>query len=325
MAGAVEPSDGAGGETVPAVGRPLHPDAPREALLALLAVQVFFGGLPVAGSLAFADIPPLAVAALRVGAATVVMALVHVLWVRERVAARHLLPLALFALFGIVGNQILFMLGLARTEPVAASVLVTTIPAFTLFVAVLLRVERPGPRKVTGIALAFAGVVVLVGVTPDAFRSGNALGNLLVTLNALSYAIYLVLARNLVRVYHPLTVAVWTFVFGSLVIVPVGWGDLSTLDWAAVSQKAWWAMAFIILFPTVGAYLLNNYALGKVPPSTVAVYIYLQPIVATLTAYWFFGTLPALRTLLGALLIFAGVWAAAVSRTRLRTFGRARV
>ena len=305
--------------------RPLRPDAPRDALVGLLVVQVFFGALPVAGHLAFAGFPPLALAALRLGGAALVMGVVHTVWFPERVAKRHLLPLAVFALFGIVGNQVLFMLGLARTDPVAASVLVTTIPAFTLFVAVLLRVERPGPRKIAGIAFAFAGVVVLVGVTPTAFRAGNALGNTLVALNALSYAIYLVIARNMVRVYRPLTVAVWTFVFGAFVILPLGTWDLVHMAWGDVSASAWWSLAFIIAFPTVGAYLINNWALGRVPPSTVAVFIYLQPIVAALSAYWFFGTVPGPRTVAGAALIFAGVWAAAVSRTRLRTFGRARV
>lgn len=299
----------------------------REAVLGLLVVQVFFGVLPVVGQVAFASFPPLALAALRVGMATIIMAIMHVTLMPERVAPRHIALMGLFALFGIVGNQILFLLGLARTDPVAASVLVTTIPVFTLLVAVVAGVEQPGPRKVAGIALAFAGVVVLVGVTPAAFSSGNALGNLLVALNSLSYAIYLVMARNLVRIYKPLTVAVWTFFLGSLIIIPIGIPSLLSVDWSHVPRIGWASLGFIVLFPTVGAYVINNWALGKVPPSTVAVYIYLQPPVAALLAYFVFDFVPGWRTLLGAAFIFAGVWAAARSKRsgRLPTFGRTRV
>ena len=69
----------------------------------------------------------------------------------------------------------------------------------------------------------------------------------------------------------------------------------------------WLTLIFIVLFPTVGAYYLNAWALTKVTPSTVAIYIYMQPLFA-------FGVAPVLlgekwnrRTIIAAALIFAGV------------------
>lgn len=284
------------------------------AVVALLFVQVFFGGLAVAGKLAFAGWSPIGVAALRVSASAVALWLLHAALVRERVARRHLPRLAVYSLFGIVGNQILFMLGLQHTDPVAATVLVTTIPVWTLLVAIMLKVERPGPRKVTGVALATAGVAVLVGVGWSEFGPTNALGNLMITTNALSYAIYLVIARDLLRIYQPITVAAWTFTFGAIVIAPLGAFDLVHEDWEAVPRSAWLALGYIILFATLGTYLLNNWALTKVTASTVAVYIYLQPVVSAILAYLVFGQVPTMRMLAGALLIFGGVAFAAMAR-----------
>lgn len=301
------------------------PGGDRAAIAGLLVVQVFFGGLAVAGKVAFEGIAPLAVAALRVSLAAAVLWILHLAWGHERIQRRHLPHLALFSLFGIVGNQILFMLGLERTEPVAATVLITTIPVFTLLVAVLLGIEKAGWRKTTGIGLAFVGVLVMVGAGRAAFGAANALGNLLVALNALSYAIYLVIARDLLRTYRPLTVAAWTFTFGALVIVPVGTPALLDVAWSEVSTRSWLAFGYILFLATVATYLLNNWALTRVASSTVAVYVYLQPVVAALLAYLVFATLPTGRTLIGALFIFAGVWFAQISRKHLPTFGRVRV
>ncbi|MBW3582232.1 MAG: DMT family transporter [Euryarchaeota archaeon] len=293
---------------------PVASPAAWVAVFVLILVQLLFGALSVAGKFALAAFPPLGLAALRVVVSGILLVIIERIWVRERVAPRHLALLALYSLFGVVGNQVLFISGLARTEAVPATVLVTTIPVWTLLVAVVLGVERPGWRKYAGVTLALVGVAIMVGVTAAAFRLDVALGNLMVTLNALSYAIYLVIARRLLREYDALTVAAWTFLFGSLVIVPLGLPDLVGLDWGAVPASAWLALLYIILGGTVAAYALNNWALRHVASTTVAAYIYLQPIVATALAVTLLGERPTLRTLTGALFIFAGVWFAVVAR-----------
>ena len=74
-----------------------------------------------------------------------------------------------------------------------------------------------------------------------------------------------------------------------------------------MSAGVWLMIVFIILFPTVGAYYLNAWALTKVPPSTVAIYIYLQPLIAFGFAPFLLGEQWNARTIIAALFIFAGV------------------
>ena len=69
----------------------------------------------------------------------------------------------------------------------------------------------------------------------------------------------------------------------------------------------WLAVLYIILAPTVGAYYLNAWALARVSPSTVAVYIYLQPLIAFALAPLILGESWNSRTWIASLLIFAGV------------------
>jgi drug/metabolite transporter (DMT)-like permease len=116
-----------------------------------------------------------------------------------------------------------------------------------------------------------------------------------------------VISKSLFERYGALNVITWIFLVGSLVTVPVGIYSLHQENLDAISAGVWLMIVFIIIFPTVGAYYLNAWALTKVPPSTVAIYIYLQPLIA-------FGFAPLLlgeefnsRTIIAALLIFAGV------------------
>jgi drug/metabolite transporter (DMT)-like permease len=81
------------------------------------------------------------------------------------------------------------------------------------------------------------------------------------------------------RRYGALTSVTWVFVLGCVVAVPYGGYYLSDVPLAQLGWHVWLSVAYIILVPTVGAYYLNAWALERVTPSTVAVYVYLQPLV----------------------------------------------
>src|SRR5262249_46643917 len=163
---------------------------------------VFFASFGVAGKLALRDLPSLGLAAIRVTLAAAVFLVVWLLKGRERVARGDLARLALYALFGIVLNQLLFLAGLARTSaPAAAVVRGATIPAFTVGVAVLLGRERATVWKLVGLGVALGGALVITG---GGAGSGALLGNVLIVINCLSYAIYLVIARDVLSRLSPL-------------------------------------------------------------------------------------------------------------------------
>ena len=141
---------------------------------------------------------------------------------RERVAPRHLAELAVCAFFGITANMLLFIAGLARTTATNAIVIGTTIPVFTVGVAVVARKEAATLAKVIGLAVACLGAMAIVGAARFEAGSGRLLGNLFIVGNSLSFSIYLVISRRLLSIYSPMTVVAWTFVFGALGILPFG-------------------------------------------------------------------------------------------------------
>jgi drug/metabolite transporter (DMT)-like permease len=278
---------------------------PAKVHLALVAVQLMFASLSVVAKLALREQKPFAIVAVRTPAAALVFLVAWLIGWRERVAPRDLLALCLYALTGIVLNQLLFISGLQRTTATNAVVIGATIPVFTVGVAVLSRREQATPRKLTGLSVAFAGALAVVGT--DHFDSTRLIGNLLVVANSLSFSIYLVISRNLLSRYRTMTVVTFTFLFGAIGVLPFGAADLLAAV-GHLSTATWVALGYIVLFPTVGTYFLNAFALKRAPSSLVAIYIYLQPLVGALLAAAMLGERPSAGTLTGGVFIAAGIW-----------------
>jgi drug/metabolite transporter (DMT)-like permease len=224
-----------------------------------------------------------------------------------KMPVRDILLLALCSMLGVVGNQFLYVKGLSLTTAINSALLSTTIPVFTLFVSILFRHDRLSLRRLFGILLAASGVVYLVNPAHADISTQTTAGNLLLVSNSLLYATYIVISKSLFERFGALNVITWIFLIGSLVTIPVGIYSLQQENIGAITAGVWLIIALIIIFPTVGAYYLNGWALTKVAPSTVAIYIYLQPLVAFGFAPLLLGEQFNSRTIVAAILIFAGV------------------
>lgn len=285
-----------------------RPPSERRLLAALVAVQVLFGGLAVAGKLVLPYVPPLALALLRLGfAAAVLMALERVVVRSPLPPPRDLARFAGYALLGVVLNQGLFLVGLQGTTATNAVLLVATIPAFTLLVAVLLGHEKAQPWKVAGLAVSFTGVVLLVVGSGLDLGVHTLVGNLLIVANALSYSVYLVLSRPTLARYDPLTLLAWVFVFGFLEMALVALPSFRAIAWGALPADAWLALGYTLLGATVLTYGLNNWVLRHASASRVASFVYLQPLFGALFAWLLLGERLTPKVLVAGLLILAGV------------------
>jgi drug/metabolite transporter (DMT)-like permease len=276
--------------------------------LALIAVQILFGSWPVFGKVVLRSMSPSSLVALRLtGAALAFTLLQRKITPLLKMPVKDILLLALCSMLGVVGNQFLYVKGLSLTTAINSALLSTTIPVFTLFVSILFRHDRLSLRRLFGILLAAGGVVYLVNPAHADMSMQTTAGNVLLVSNSLLYATYIVISKNLFECYGALNVITWIFLIGSLVTIPVGIYSLQQENIGAITAGVWLMIALIIIFPTVGAYYLNGWALTKVPPSTVAIYIYLQPLVAFGFAPLLLGEKFNSRTIIAALLIFAGV------------------
>lgn len=276
--------------------------------LTLLVVQMLFGLFPVAAKKAFEQMGSFPVLGVRLASAAFLLMALHLAIVKDAIPIRaEWRRVLLLSLLGVVFNMGFFLVGLRYTTAVNAVLVITTIPVFTYAIAVLLGREPLGPYRAAGIAVALLGVVYLVGTSYQA-SARHALGDLMVMLNALSYAGFLVLSRPMLQKYDPLSLTTWMFVIGAVVFVPIAMltGLRSQLAAASPATLGW--LLYIVVGPSVLAYLLNARVLRHVPSSTVAIFTYVQPIFTAIAAYFILDAPLQWKVLPAAALVFAGVW-----------------
>ena len=276
--------------------------------LALIAVQLIFGTWGIPGKIVLRVMPVFGLSALRIAGAAVMLAIICKLRGGiARIAKKDWLLLIVCAMLGVVFNQWLFAKGLSLTTVVNTVLISTTIPVFTLLIGAVIGTERASMRRMIGIALAAVGVVCLVAPARADLANGSRLGDLLILASALMYGAYIAFSKQLVHSYGALSTTTWIFIVAIIPTAPIGIGATLHTSFADVHFSFWLATLYILLVPTVLAYYLNAWALSRVPPSTVAVYIYLQPLIAFALAPIMLGESLGLRAVIASLLIFAGV------------------
>ncbi len=253
--------------------------------LSLVVVQLLFASLAIAGRFVLPHFPAGALVTARVLGATLVLLVLNALvggrWVRDR---GDLLRLALLGMLGIAANQTLFLYGLKHTTAVNATILVTTVPVFTVLGSVLTGQEPASLLKFAGIALAGIGAVYLIGPDRISLAPDVALGNALIVLGMVCYAAYFLYSKPILRRYGSITVSFYVMFFASFGVLPFGIVAIQDTHLPEVTQTVWLWVAYIVVFPTIVTYLLNLWALQRVSSNLVAVYIYLQPLFAAAVA-----------------------------------------
>ncbi len=209
---------------------------------------------------------------------------------------------------GVVVNQVAFLGGLAYTLPSHAALLYALTPTMVLLLAWLRGQERPGPRKLGGLALAFTGVVVLLsGRTMGILPSRWVLGDLLILVAVAAWAGYTVLSRPLVQKHGAQMATTLSILFGLLLFLPLGLAGLPRLVVATVPPMAWVGLVYLGLMTSVVSYLLWFHALSMKEPSRVAIATNGQPVATALLGWIFFGQPITPAFVAGAVLVLAGV------------------
>ena len=203
-----------------------------------------------------------------------------------------------------------FFKGLSLTSPISASVMMVTSPIMVLIFSSILIRKPIGKQRVLGVFIGLVGALFLItlGNSSTANSTNSAFGNFLVFLNAASYGLYLVLAKDLVKKYNPIVFIKWLYLFGLIFVIPFGYAELTAVVWQEIPTNIYWNISFVLLFTTCITYLFNLYGLSKLKPTTVSVFIYLQPVIATIYALIVGSDSLNLIQLCATLLIFFGVY-----------------
>ncbi len=271
---------------------------------ALLTIQILFGINYLASKVIVTEMSPAAWAVLRTSGAFLVLAVVALVGRRRLPARRDLGLLAICALFGVVFNQGFFLEGLSRTTVGRSALICSQIPTFVLLFSVLARQELLTWRKALGFLAGIAGVLVLLGADRFTLDRRYLAGDLLTVTNAASFAVFVVLSRRVMARNDPLAATTVIFFFGAVGMMVYGGSSLRATDLSVVTPQLFWMMVYVILGATVTTYFLNLWAVKRVQATRVALYIFLQPVIAAVLGVVFRGEDITPRFLVATALVF---------------------
>lgn len=246
---------------------------------------------------------------LRVAGATALFWTIAPFGPKEKVARKDFPRIIAAAFFGVAFNMLTFFKGLSLTSPISASVLMVSTPMLVLILSAFLLGDGLRRRKIAGILIGAAGTVLLIAYGKQTDSAPQpALGNFLVFVNAASYAYYLIIVKKLMDRYNAFTFVKWIYTFGLLMVLPFGWSELQAVNWTQIPTGIWWIIAFVVVASTFLTYLLNLVSMRQLSPTIVAVFIYLQPVFATLFAIGLGKDQLTPVKIISALMIFTGVY-----------------
>ena len=288
-----------------------------KAHLALLSVAFIYGANYSIAKVVMDDnyIQPLGFILLRVLAGSSFFILFHWWNIKEKVERQDFPLLILCGLLGVALNQMFFFSGLKFTTPINASLIMLTTPILVLICSAIILKEKVTWQKVIGIGLGILGAVMLIAYGKDmSFAQSQFKGDVMILINATCYGIYLVIVKKLMKKYHPFTVVRWVFTFGILFVFPFGINEVMEVNWSNIPSMVWGAIFYVLIFTTILAYLFNAFALKIVDASVVSVYIYLQPVIATMIALFMGKDSLSEVKIYAAILIFLGVYLSSYSK-----------
>jgi drug/metabolite transporter (DMT)-like permease len=276
---------------------------------ALIMVQVLFGVNYVVSKVLVENFPPLVWASLRLFVAAALM--ISIAWFGGRAHPRpdrkFFTPLVRYALLGIILNQGAFLLGLKYTTATNSAVLNTLIPIFTLLIVTLRGQESFTLPKAIGFVAALAGVLVIRRVDQFSLSDKTLVGDLLTMFNCLCYAFFLSYSKPFLEAHDRVWTTAWLFTYGAFAMPLIALPSYLTFHWPVFTPTLELCMLFSILGGTIGTYFLNLWALTYTRSSSVALFIYLQPMVASAVAWVWFGEHASLRVIVSSMLILTGV------------------
>lgn len=257
---------------------------------------------------------------LRVIGGSILFFVTYIFFVKERVKKKDFFSLMLCGLFGVAINQLFFFEGLNLTTPINAAIIMTISPVLVIITSAIIIKEKITVRKIIGIFLGLIGACILILNSGDiSFENDFFTGNILVLINATSYAVYLVLVKTLMKRYNPITVMFYVFIFGLIFVIPFGIDEIQKIDLTTFNEEIYLKIGFVVICTTFIAYMFNAFALKSLNPSVVSVYIYLQPLLASLIAIALNSDSLSLVKILSAIFIFSAVFLVSIPSKKVIT------
>ena len=290
------------------------PSPPRGRALStvlLVLVMLFWGSTYVVTKTGLGELPPMLFALLRFSVASV--CLLPLALVRGGVRAlprpRPWGTLTLMGLTGVGLYYVAFNLGMTFTNASQGSLVQSCIPVVTAVMAVVWLHEKVSRRRLLGIGLAIAGVLLIVTRSPpDGTARAPLAGNALMLVTVVSWGVYTMLAKRTAGLDSTVVVACITLI-GTAMLVPAAMVEAAVRGgFPPISTASWLRIVYLGSLPSAGCFVLYSRALRDLDASQVGNFINLVPLVGVVSGVVVLGETVTSLALLGGAMVLAGVW-----------------
>jgi drug/metabolite transporter (DMT)-like permease len=288
---------------------PAQPSYSRFFLVSIMLFQQFLGGLtfPVA-KYGLQQIEPFTFAFYRFVISAVILLLIN--WYRKnqpRIEKKDYLKIIGLGFLIIFLNQATYLYGQKLTASGHGALLFATVPLWIFLGGWIRLKEKFLWRRAIGVGMGLIGVFFIITTGSIEISKEYLLGDLIILVAVLAWALYTVLGKPLVLKYGAFRTTAYALASGSALYFPFGLYRAITFEYTPVRVGAWISLIYVALGVSIAAYVLWYWLLKRMEASRLAVFHNIQPIVASAVAFIFLGEPVTRSFVLGGAIVLIGV------------------
>jgi drug/metabolite transporter (DMT)-like permease len=211
---------------------------------------------------------------------------------------------------------LLFNAALIYTTAARGALALTSAPVLTMAVGGLLGIERPTPRKIVGMLVAMAGVLLALGGSLSTAAPAAWIGDVLMCGAALCMAFYNVWSRPFVVRSAPIPFAAFGMACGTACLALVSLLHDGPAQLASLDSMQWIASGYLTVVCGAFIFFLWAFALGRTPPSLVGLSVAINPVTAAIFGQTLLGERIDPNLAFGLAAVITGIAIASTSSKR---------
>lgn len=199
--------------------------------------------------------------------------------------------------------------GMKYVSSTLASVIISTIPVFSIIIAFIFVKERISLLNTLGIIVSFAGILIMV-LEPNLSFKESPLGIGLMLIAVFSAVFYTILIKKLSSKYKPYTILIWQYIFGSVLFFPLFMTfEFSHFLTVKIDLRLISTMLQLIVFSSLFAFFLFITVVDKLGITKTNVFTNFVPVVTAITAWIMLpDEEPSIKTALGIVIVILGIY-----------------
>jgi drug/metabolite transporter (DMT)-like permease len=240
-------------------------------------------------------------------AATTLLILVKIQKQKRPIERKDWGKIVLLGVLIIPFNQTLFLVGQSLTGAGHGAFLFATTPIWIFALAMIHLKERFRWRRAFGFLLGTAGVMTIMLSGAVEIGKEYLLGDLIILISVLAWAYYTIVGKPLVQKYGALRMTAYALSIGSAMYLPFGIYRAAQYDYSQSNLLAWGSVVYMAIGLSVIVYVLWYWLLKYMEASRIAVYHNVQPVIASVIAYFALGESIGWAFVVGGVAVIAGV------------------